>query len=199
MATVAQLAHSLYQIGAIQFGEFKLKSGQMSPIYINLRKIISYPQLLRDIADAMWETVKDTQFTLVCGVPYTALPIATCMSLDHDVPMVMRRKEKKDYGTKQMIEGVFQQGQSCLIIEDVITTGGSIVETAADLTAAGLVVNDLVVLIDREQGGRQNLEKNYRVHTILTLTEIFDTLLKSAMISAEERSIIEKYIAERMS
>lgn len=199
MTTAATLTHSLYRIGAIQFGEFKLKSGQMSSIYINLRKIISYPHLLRDIADAMWEKVKDAQFTLVCGVPYTALPIATCMSLDHDVPMVMRRKEKKDYGTKQMIEGVFQQGQSCLIIEDVITTGGSIVETAADLTDAGLVVNDLVVLIDREQGGRQNLEKNYRVHTILTLSEIFDTLLKSAKISTEERGIIEKIIAERQT
>ena len=199
MTITQNLTHTLYQIGAIQFGEFKLKSGQSSTIYINLRKIISYPQLLRDIATAMWESVKGSKFDLVCGVPYTALPIATCMSLNHDIPMVMRRKEKKDYGTKQLIEGVFTKAQHCLIIEDVITTGGSIIETASDLQDAGLVIKDVVVLIDREQGGRENLEKHFTVHTILHLSEIFNTLLKSDLISAEERSIIEKFIAERLS
>ncbi len=197
MTTAANLAQSLYQIGAIQFGEFTLKSGQTSTIYINLRVIISHPHLLREIAEAMWEKVSGSQFELVCGVPYTALPIATCMSLDHNIPMVMRRKEKKDYGTKQLIEGQFKPGQHCLIIEDVITTGGSIIETAADLQEAGLEVRDLVVLIDREQGGRQNLEKNYHVHSILTISSILETLLQSAKISANERQIIEKFIAER--
>jgi uridine monophosphate synthetase len=197
MTTAANLAQSLYQIGAIQFGEFTLKSGQTSTIYINLRVIISHPHLLREIADAMWEKVSESKFELVCGVPYTALPIATCMSLDHNIPMVMRRKEKKDYGTKQLIEGQFKPGQHCLIIEDVITTGGSIIETAADLQEAGLEVRDLVVLIDREQGGRQNLEKNYHVHSILTITSILETLLQSAKINANERQIIEKFIAER--
>lgn len=199
MATAHTLTESLYQIGAIQFGEFKLKSGQTSSIYINLRKIISYPQLMRNIAAAMWDKVSNSQFDLVCGVPYTALPIATCLSLDHNIPMVMRRKEKKDYGTKQLIEGVFNNGQRCLIIEDVITTGGSIIETAADLTDAGLVIHDVVVLIDREQGGRENLEKHFTVHSILTLSEIFHSLLTSTLISAEERVLIEKFIAERSS
>jgi orotate phosphoribosyltransferase len=197
MTQTPSLALSLYQIGAIQFGEFTLKSGQTSSIYINLRKIISYPAILRAVSDAMWKAVSGSKFDLVCGVPYTALPIATCLSLDHNLPMVMRRKEKKEYGTKQLIEGEFKAGQRCLIIEDVITTGGSIVETAVDLEAAGLVIQDLVVLIDREQGGRQNLEKNYTVHSILTITEILDTLLNSSVVSETERGIIEKFIAER--
>lgn len=197
MQTVSAITQSLYQIGAIQFGEFKLKSGQTSSIYINLRKIISYPDLLRRVAEAMWEKVSDRSFELVCGVPYTALPIATCLSLQHNIPMVMRRKEKKDYGTKQLIEGVFKEGQTCLIIEDVITTGGNIIETVSDLNDAGLVVKDLVVLIDREQGGRENLEKNFKVHSILTLSEILESLLASTVISQEERTIIEKFIAER--
>lgn len=195
--TTQQLITSLYQIGAIQFGEFKLKSGQLSSIYMNLRKIISYPDLLRAIATAMWEKTNKTTFDLVCGVPYTALPIATCMSLDHNVPMIMRRKEKKDYGTKQMIEGIFTEGQTCLIIEDVITTGGSIIETSDELESAGLNIKDVVVLVDREQGGRENLEKKFTIHTILTLTNILETLLASSVIKNDERVIIEKFIAER--
>ncbi|MBV9576381.1 MAG: orotate phosphoribosyltransferase, partial [Gammaproteobacteria bacterium] len=86
---------SLYQMGAIQFGEFQLKSGQTSSIYLNLRKIISYPELLRHVSNAMWNAVQACQFDLVCGVPYTALPIATCISLTHHIPMIMRSKEKK--------------------------------------------------------------------------------------------------------
>lgn len=199
MTTKAALALKLYEIGAIQFGEFKLKSGQITSIYINLRKIISYPQLLRDIAAAMWNAVSNCQFDLVCGVPYTALPIATCISLDHDIPMVMRRKERKDYGTKQLIEGVFTPGQRCLIIEDVITSGASIIETANDLKDVELVVSDCVLLIDREQGGRANLEKEFNVHSILTISEALNTLLTSGRVSAEESNIIEKFLAERAS
>lgn len=191
------LISSLYQIGAIQFGEFKLKSGQTSSIYINLRKIISYPDILRTVAKAMWEAVHQCKFDLICGVPYTALPIATCLSLEHNIPMIMRRKEKKDYGTKQMIEGVFEPGQHCLIIEDVITTGGSIIETAVELENAGVQVSNLVVLIDREQGGRKNLEKKYNVYTILSLTNILQTLLNSNLLNSKERRIIEQFLIER--
>lgn len=185
------LVSSLYQIGAIQFGEFTLKSGQTSSIYLNLRKIISHPSLLRTIAEAMWEVTRSCNYKLVCGVPYTALPIATCLSLDHNIPMIMRRKEKKEYGTKQLIEGEYQSGDSCLIIEDVITTGGSIMETTADLENAGLAITDVVALIDRQQGGRENLAKKYNVHSILTLSEIFDILLASTLLNTTERQLVE--------
>jgi uridine monophosphate synthetase len=191
------LITTLYQIGAIQFGEFKLKSGQMSSIYINLRKIISYPDILRSVAQAMWEKTQHCHFDLVCGVPYTALPIATCLSLAHNVPMILRRKEKKDYGTKQMIEGVFQPGQRCLIIEDVVTTGGSIIETAVELESAGLQVQDVIALIDREQGGKENLAKKYHFHSILMLSEILECLLRSSLITAAERPIIEQLLLKR--
>lgn len=191
------LITSLYRIGAIQFGEFQLKSGQVSSIYINLRKIISYPDIMRAVAKLMWQATIDCQFDLICGVPYTALPIATCISLEHNVPMIMRRKEKKDYGTKQMIEGEFKPGQRCLVVEDVVTSGSSILETTLELEHAGLQIHDLVALIDREQGGRENLSKRYKLHTILTLTDILTTLLKSGLLSSNENTIIEQFMAER--
>lgn len=193
----SSLVFSLYQIGAIQFGEFTLKSGQISPVYINLRKIISYPYLLRQIAEAMWMTTRDCQYDLVCGVPYTALPIATCLSLDHAIPMIMRRKEKKDYGTKQIIEGEFTKGQSVLIIEDVITTGSSIIETAEDITKSGLVVNDVIALIDREQGGKANLSQNYRTHTVFSLSHILEILLHSGKLSDGELISAKKFLADK--
>lgn len=195
----APLIKSLYQIGCIQFGEFKLKSGQTSSIYINLRKIISYPKVLKEMASLMWQQVHDCQFDLICGVPYTALPIATCLSLEHGIPMVMRRKEKKDYGTKQMIEGVFTDNQRCIIIEDLVTTGSSILETAKDLENEKLIITDVVAFLDREQGGKATLEKQYRLHTITTLSGLLDILLKSNLLNSTERHLIERFLQERAS
>ena len=197
MDTKQTLIVSLYMVGCIQFGEFTFKSGLTSSIYINLRKIISYPDILRTVANAMRDATQSCKYDLICGVPYTALPIATCMSLDYNIPMIMRRKEKKDYGTKQMIEGEFTPGQRVLVVEDIITTGGSIIETATDLEAAGLQVKDVVALIDREQGGKENLAKKYNPHTILPLTDILNTLLNSTLINPVERGLIEKFLLER--
>lgn len=186
------LVESLYKIGAIKFGDFTLKSGKTSKIYLDLRQIVSHPDVLRAVSDAIWHKVAGNQFDLICGVPYTALPIATCVSLDHNIPMIMRRKEKKEYGTKQQIEGKYQAGQSCLIIEDVITSGASILETTAELEASGLKVKDLAVLIDRQQGGKENLQaKNYNVHAVFTMQEIFQLLLLSSVLSSSEHQIVE--------
>lgn len=191
------LIQSLHEIHAIRFGEFTLKSGMISPIYVDLRKIISFPNILKNIAHLMWEKVNNCNFDLICGVPYTALPIVTCMSLEHNVPMVMRRKEKKDYGTKQIVEGVFNPGQSCLIVEDIVTTGSSILETVAELEKVELKVKDVVALINSERGGKENIEKKYRLHTIFTLSEILGTLLTNAVLKPDERHIIEDYLEQR--
>lgn len=191
------LISSLYEIGAIKFGEFTLKSGKISPIYINLRQIISYPTILVSVANVMMQQMEGYHFNLVCGVPYTALPIATCMSIDYKIPMIMRRKEKKTYGTKQLIEGVFKAGESCLVVEDVVTSGMSVMETTKDLEEAGLKVTDIIALIDREQGGKENLEKGYRFHSILTLTQILQTLLQSSLLEPYEKEIIELLMKQK--
>lgn len=169
-----ELIQSLTDIHVINFGEFTLRSGKLSPVYIDLRSIISYPKLLREVADVLWNAVKNLQATLLCGVPYTALPLATCISLDQNLPMVICRKEVKDYGTKKQVEGIFKKGQNCLVIEDVVTTAGSVIKTIDILEQQGLQVTDVVVLVDRQEGGRSALEeKGYRLHSVFTLNDLY--------------------------
>ncbi len=188
---------NLFEIGGMKFGSYKLKSGFTSPIYIDLRLIVSYPEILKEISEVMWSTIKALEFDMLCGVPYTALPIATAMSLAHGKPMVMRRKEIKEHGTRKAIEGSFTAGQTCLVIEDLITSGSSIFETIAPLEEEGLRVSDAAVLIDREQGGRISLLKQgYNLHAAFQLSEVLRTLEIAGKIDTHIVSKVKDYICE---
>jgi len=168
-----QIIDSLISIGAVKFGEFKLKSGIISPIYLDLRIIISFPDILKNIATELLRLSQELHFDKIAGIPYTALPIATAFSLASGHPMIYSRKERKEYGTGQMIEGVWNTGDQVLIIDDLITNGGSKLETFEVFLEAGLKVKDVIVLIDREQGGKENLEqKGYQLHAAISIFDI---------------------------
>ena len=190
-----ELILDLHRIKAIKFGEFKLKSGIISPIYLDLRLSISYPDILSKVANAMWDKIKDLQFDIICGVPFAAMPFATAIAVHHKIPMVMCRKTSKQHGTKKNIEGHFQPGNTCMLVEDLITSGGSILETVLPLEEGGLVVKDVIVLIDREQNGKVLLEKNgYNLHSVFTLKQVLEILQNENKIDAATVSQIKEFI-----
>jgi uridine monophosphate synthetase len=186
----SELALQLFEIGAIVFGTFTLKSGVTSPYYIDLRRIISYPTLLEQVSELMYTQVMNNsnkKFQIVCGVPYTAIPLATMLSVKNKIPMVMRRKEVKAYGLGKIIEGVYEKGNNCLVVEDLITSGLSISETITPLKEVGLNVTDIVVLIDREQGGKKRLEEQgLTLHAVLKITVMFEIYRKENKITEEQ-------------
>lgn len=173
--SLRSIVRRLFECNALKFGKFILKSGIESPIYMDLRVIISQTDLLIDICNEIQEVITSDvkEYDLICGVPYTALTLATSISTLFSSPMVMRRKEMKNYGTKQLLEGIYETGQKALIIEDLISSGTSILETALVLQTAGLQVTDAIVFIDREQMGIKNMrEYNIQVHSVLKLSEV---------------------------
>jgi uridine monophosphate synthetase len=169
------LADSLLEAGCVKFGEFTLKSGLKSPIYIDLRQIITSPKLLEQIGAAYLPILKELKFDRLAGLPYAAIPIATAISLQGNYPMIYPRKEAKIYGTKAEIEGEYHAGESVVVVDDLATTGGSKFEAIEKLTGAGLKVRDVVVLIDRQSGAREALaDAGYRLHAVLNITQLLD-------------------------
>jgi uridine monophosphate synthetase len=184
---LSTLADGLLEAGCIKFGEFTLKSGLKSPIYIDLRQVITYPRLLEQVSAAYLPILEKLQFQRIAGLPYAAIPIATVISLLGNFPMIYPRKEVKDYGTKAEIEGEYHTGETVVVIDDLATTGGSKFEAIEKLTAAGLKVRDVVVLIDRQSGAKDALEQaGFHLHAVLTITQFLDYWEESGKVAKDK-------------
>ncbi len=185
----------LHEIKALEFGDFTLKSGMKSPFYLDLRKVVSYPDLLKSICEELYELSEDIAYDHLCGVPYAALGFAAGMAVMYEKPMLLKRKERKSYGTKKMIEGVYAPGDICLVVEDTLTSGMSLIETNTQLRKSGLVVEHALVIIDREQGGREVLEgDDCSLHALFTITEAMDSLFQQGLVTAEMREDVLNFV-----
>ncbi len=195
METKKEFFLECYKLGIIKFGKFTLKSGIESPFYVDLRPLASDPKILKHLANYLLEMLPLDNFDVICGVPYAALPMATAMSLESYIPLIIKRKEAKSYGTKKLIEGIYKKGQNCLLVEDVITSGKSLLETIPEIENEGISVSDIVVVLDRQQGGKELLEeKGYRVHTLFNISEVCDMLSEENLLMDDEILRIQEFL-----
>uniref|UniRef100_A0A0N4ZTC8 Uridine 5'-monophosphate synthase n=1 Tax=Parastrongyloides trichosuri TaxID=131310 RepID=A0A0N4ZTC8_PARTI len=192
------LLDALLEKNVVKFGEYYLKSGQKSPIYIDLRGLISSPNILSLAAEALCSKIKELniEFDYVVGVPYAALPLATLVCDRLQKPMLMRRKYAKSYGTKKLIEGEYKNGGKCLIVEDVVVHGDSIAETVKVLNDEGLKCIEAIAVLDRMQGGSENLKNNgVRLSSVLTLECLLNYMISKKLIDEEKK----KYIFDELA
>ncbi|MFA5021574.1 MAG: hypothetical protein WC508_00630 [Patescibacteria group bacterium] len=182
---------------------FKLKlheddpEAPLSPVYVNLRNLQSVTQLLRTTAELYLKMIEPCKFDLIAGIPEAGIPLATVISQLSGVPMITPRKGEKTHGSGAKIDGLFQPGQTAIMIDDLITKSKSKKDAIGVLEAAGLIVTDVAVLVDREQGGSQELaDAGYTLHAAFTLRELLDFYLEQGMMAQALYDEIITYLGQ---
>eukprot|EP01080_Neovahlkampfia_damariscottae_P003972 gene3972-7228_t len=170
---MSNITQELISVGCVQYGEFTLKSGEKSNIYVDLRIVPSFPSLFKTISNQLTSLInlQNIQFDFICGIPFGGLSYATAIAMNLNKPTLLVRKEIKSHGTKKQIEGVYKKGQNVILIEDVITSGKSILEVAEILKNEGLNVIHAFVILNREGGGEENL-KEIKLNSLIKLKDL---------------------------
>lgn len=191
------LLQEIIDKNVIKSGKFILKSGIESSIYIDLRLLLNEPSTIKKIALEIYQKINlpiklDMNFNntgdkknkiKLCGVPYGALPFSCCTSTDFNIPQIIIRKESKSYGTKKLIEGIYNEGDELIIIEDIVTTGGSVLDLIAKLEQENLKIRQIIVIVDRSDNNMQAIkDKGYDIVSLFNLSNIQNELdQKSAL------------------
>ncbi len=201
------LAQTLFDLGGVKFGNFTVsESAVSSPVFVNPKVLISNPTALRVASKLMQQEINLAQslrrprihpFSIVAGVPVGGLLLATAYSLETNNPLIYARIRPEGTG-KRGIEGHFQPGDTTLIVDDLITRGSSVLETAALLEENGLVVKDVIVLIDREHGAAEHLRhRGYNLTSILKLDVMLNLYMSKGLISEETYRICADYLRSK--
>ena len=193
----SELSQILNRIGAIKFGTFKLTSGRISPYYIDLRIIPSFPDAFQKVCDLYIKLLeKDLgveNFDRIAGIPTAGMPFASVIAYHLKKPFIYIRSKVKLHGRERRIEGVIMPGNRVLLVDDVVTTGLSLRKAAKNMRAEGGVVSDALVMLDREEGGKERLLKdNIKLHYLLTASEAATKLYELGTIEEDQLKTILK-------
>ena len=193
----AELAKILNKIGALKFGTFKLTSGEISPYYMDLRIVPSFPDAFKRICDLYIELIKTDVgaggFDRIVGIPTAGISFASIAAYQLKKPFLYVRTTERQHGRGRSVEGILLPGNRVLLMDDLITKGGSILKAAEAVRAEGGVVTDAVVLMDREEDGKLNLAKDgIKLHYLLTTSELARKLHDMDAITLEQLSIMLK-------
>lgn len=197
----AKLADTLFEIGAVKFGAFRIKlhetqpDAPLSPIYLNFRLLRSFPEALGLTAELLLKLAAPLKFDLLADIPTGVTPIVSVMTYLGRYPMISPRKETKGYGLGVAIDGEYQAGQRVLLVDDVISAGDSKFDALEKLEKAGLVVKDLLVVVDREQGGAVGLrEKGYQPHAVATISQLLTRYRETGAIDETRYQHVVAYL-----
>ena len=191
------LMHRLFEIKAIMHGEFTLENGVISPVHIDLKRIISFPDVYQYVVDLMWQEMNEREIDHIGGVPYAALPLASGIALLYQKSMVMPRKEGKQKGISGTIDGAYAAGDTVVLVEDVVVSGNALLQTIDTLEQAGLAVKEVVAFMDRQQGATKRLaERGIHLRAVCTLSQAIDSLHASGTLDADAVDRIATFIKE---
>lgn len=194
----AEICEILTRIGALRFGIYTLASGKLSPYYIDMRIVPSFPDAFKRIEKIYRGMARNEvelgNFKRIAGIPTAGIPFASVLAFSLNKPFLYVRKEEKIHGRERKVEGILYPGDAVLLVDDLVTSGGSLITAADSIRAEGGVVKDALVLIDREEGGREFLTKHrIRLHSLINIIEAAKTLLNLEVITKEQwRSIIRQ-------
>jgi len=198
-AMKAELCQILTKIGALKFGTFRLTSGKTSPYYIDLRVVPSFPDAFQRICDLYLTLIESDlgvkEFERVAGIPTAGIPFASVIAYRLRKPFLYVRTHARLHGRERRVEGMVMPGDRVLLIDDLITTGQSLRRSATAIRAEGGVVTDAVVLMDREEGGKEKMAKdNVTLHYLLRVSEAADRLYKMGVITEDQWKTILRQV-----
>lgn len=199
MEFVKEFATFLYQNGAIKFGNFKLSSGKDSPYYIDLRIVPSFPHQFRKMIKTLQSSISEKigldSFDCIASVPTSGLVIASALAIETVKPLIYIRQKPKDYGTENVIEGKIAEGSRVLLVDDVGTTGLSLLNAIKALKASKMVVTDAFTIINRFEGARELLaSENVRLYEITDIMALSSILHEANLLDDEIFERIKKQI-----
>ncbi len=197
----AEMCEILIRINALRFGTFTLTSGKLSPYYVDLRVIPSFPGAFERIQKFYHELalkdVKKTKFKRIAGIPTAGIPFASVLAFLLHKPFIYIRKDTKSHGRERRVEGILHPGDSILLIDDLITSGKNLLSAAEAIRSEGGIVDDALILIDREEGGREALARaGIHLHYLINITDVARTLFKMEIITKEQMMDILKQVKE---
>lgn len=193
-----EFSRILWKTGAVRFGTFTLTSGKLSPYYIDLRIIPSFPEALTKVIEYYKSTlthISAPQFDRIAGVPTAGLIYSSLLGVQLQKPLLYVRKEAKDWGREKRIEGLLNPGETVLIIDDVATTGKSMIEAAAAIRGEGGMVQDAVVLVDRQENAEKTLKaEGITLHSFVKITDVARILHELEVITQDKYEAITRQI-----
>ncbi|MEM3437901.1 MAG: orotate phosphoribosyltransferase [Nitrososphaerales archaeon] len=196
---IKELGRVLVKTNALKFGTFTLTSGKMSSYYIDLRIVPSLPEIFKRIIDAFIEAIKNMlnldKIDAISGIPTAGLTYSTVVAYKLEKPLLYVRKESREHGTQKRVEGLLRPGWKVLILDDLITTGNSILRAAEAIRSEGGIVENALVLIDRMEGGRERLATlNIKLNALAKITELADLLYDMNIIGDDQKKAIYNMI-----